>query len=191
MKLTNKQRRFCEEYLIDLNATQSAIRAGYSEKTAGQIGEQNLKKLEIQSLISILQEKKSKELNISQNKVLNELCKVAFGDVKNYFDAKGNLIDISKLENQISASIKSITVQQDKIEKNNKNVIETSIKKIESYDKLRALDTINKMLGYYAPIKQDHTTNGKDISSPFVSEKDEKDYKDYLAKKYNFKKQLL
>lgn len=49
--MTEKQKRFADEYLIDLNATQAAIRAGYSEKTAGQIGEQNLKKLEIQEYI--------------------------------------------------------------------------------------------------------------------------------------------
>ena len=46
-KLTEKQKRFCDEYLIDLNATQAAIRAGYSAKTAGRIGGENLKKLEI------------------------------------------------------------------------------------------------------------------------------------------------
>ena len=53
-KLTAKQERFCQEYMIDLNATQAAIRSGYCEKTAGQIGEQNLKKLEIQKAINNL-----------------------------------------------------------------------------------------------------------------------------------------
>ena len=51
-KLTAKQERFVAEYLIDLNATQAAIRAGYSKKTAGQIGEQNLKKLEIAAAVA-------------------------------------------------------------------------------------------------------------------------------------------
>ncbi|NTW71381.1 MAG: terminase small subunit [Eubacteriaceae bacterium] len=45
-KLTQKQKRFCDEYLIDLNAIQASIRAGYSVKTAGQIGDENLKKPE-------------------------------------------------------------------------------------------------------------------------------------------------
>lgn len=63
MALTDKQQRFCEEYLIDLNATQAAIRAGYSEKTANEQGAQNLVKLS--SYISELKAEKSKELNIT------------------------------------------------------------------------------------------------------------------------------
>ena len=68
--LTDKQKRFCEEYLIDLNATQAAIRAGYSENTAQQIGSENLSKLVIQEYISKHKESKSKELNITLNDML-------------------------------------------------------------------------------------------------------------------------
>lgn len=76
-KLTDKQIRFCQEYVIDLNATQSAIRAGYSEKTAGQIGEQNLKKLEIQEYISELQQSKSEELNITFDSIARDVHEIA------------------------------------------------------------------------------------------------------------------
>ena len=69
-ELTDKQKRFCEEYLIDLNATQAAIRAGYSENTAQQIGSENLSKLVIQEYISKHKESKSKELNITLNDML-------------------------------------------------------------------------------------------------------------------------
>lgn len=69
-ELTEKQKRFCQEYVIDLNATQAAIRAGYSENSAGQIGEQNLKKLEIENFIKELQSDKSDELNITFNDML-------------------------------------------------------------------------------------------------------------------------
>ena len=68
--LTDKQKRFCEEYLIDLNATQAAIRAGYSENTAQQIGSENLSQLVIQEYISKHKESKSKELNITLNDML-------------------------------------------------------------------------------------------------------------------------
>ena len=70
MELTDKQQRFCEEYLIDLNATQAAIRAGYSENTAQQIGSENLSKPVIQQYISKYKESKSKELNITLNDML-------------------------------------------------------------------------------------------------------------------------
>lgn len=149
MELTDKQKRFCEEYMIDLNASQSAIRAGYSEDSAKEQGSRLLTNANIQEYISELKQSKSEELNISQNMVLKELMKVAFGDVKNYFDDNGRLIDINELENQISASIKSVTVQQEKITSDGKSTFESSIKKIESYDKLKALEIINKMLGFY------------------------------------------
>lgn len=149
MALTDKQKRFCEEYVIDLNATQAAIRAGYSGKTAGQIGEQNLKKLEIQNYIQELQQKKSEELNITQNDILKELVKIAFGDVKNYFNEQNNLINISELENSVSASIKSVTVQTEKREIYGELSVETSVKKLESHDKLKAIDLLNRMLGNY------------------------------------------
>lgn len=81
-KLTEKQKRFCEEYLIDLNATQAAIRAGYSVKTAYSIGEENLKKPEIQKMISELQNKQSERTQITADTVLKELEKIAFADTE-------------------------------------------------------------------------------------------------------------
>lgn len=72
-KLTPKQQRFVDEYLIDLNATQAAIRAGYSEKTAGAIGEQNLKKLEIQTVIQAALKSRQQRTELSQDEVLNDL----------------------------------------------------------------------------------------------------------------------
>ena len=61
MGLNEKQKRFCDEYVIDYNATQSAIRAGYSEKTAYSIGQRMLKKVEIQKQIAELTTEKKKE----------------------------------------------------------------------------------------------------------------------------------
>ena len=77
-KLTEKQKRFCEEYLIDLNATQSAIRSGYSVKTARQIAQRMLTNVDIQSYIQELREKQSKRTEITADKVLEELGSVAF-----------------------------------------------------------------------------------------------------------------
>lgn len=75
-KLTPKQKRFVEEYLVDLNATQAAIRAGYSQRTAGQIGEQNLKKLEIKQAIQEAQSKRAERTELTQDYVIQELIKV-------------------------------------------------------------------------------------------------------------------
>jgi phage terminase small subunit len=83
---TAKQARFVEEYLIDLNATQAAIRAGYSAKTAGQIGEQNLRKLEIASAISDAQAQRSKRTEITADQVLRELARVGFANLSDVTD---------------------------------------------------------------------------------------------------------
>lgn len=82
MALTDKQRRFVEEYLIDLNATQAAIRAGYSQKTARQIGEENLSKPDIASAVQEAQVARSKRTEITQDMVLRELAKIGFSDIR-------------------------------------------------------------------------------------------------------------
>lgn len=81
-KLTNKQKRFCEEYLIDLNATQAAVRAGYSEKTADRIANQNLKKLEVQQYLQKLMQDRSERTKISADDVVRELERIAMTDTE-------------------------------------------------------------------------------------------------------------
>ena len=75
-KLTPKQKRFVEEYLVDLNATQAAIRAGYSEKTAYSIGSENLSKPEIQTAVAEAQNERSERIKISSDWVLASAVQV-------------------------------------------------------------------------------------------------------------------
>lgn len=75
--LTDKQQRFVEEYLIDLNATQAAIRAGYSEKTAYSVGHENLKKPEIQKAIEEAKNKLSERTELTVDMVVQGLLKEA------------------------------------------------------------------------------------------------------------------
>ena len=79
-KLTAKQQRFCDEYLIDLNATQAAIRAGYSKKTAYSIGQENLKKPELKKYIDERMAEKEKTLIADQDEVLMYLTSVLRGE---------------------------------------------------------------------------------------------------------------
>lgn len=79
-KLTAKQQRFCDEYLIDLNATQAAIRAGYSKKTAKQIGQQNLTKLDLKEYIEKRMAEKEAALVADQDEVLKYLTSVLRGE---------------------------------------------------------------------------------------------------------------
>lgn len=79
-KLTAKQQRFCDEYLIDLNATQAAIRAGYSKKTANRIGTENLSKPVIRQYIDARMAEKESKLIASQDEVLRYLTSVLRGE---------------------------------------------------------------------------------------------------------------
>ena len=80
MAMTNKQKRFADEYLVDLNATQAAIRAGYSEKTARQIGEQNLSKLDIKTYIEEQIQQLHNERTADAQEVVEYLTSVLRGE---------------------------------------------------------------------------------------------------------------
>lgn len=90
-KLTEKQQRFVDEYLIDLNATQAAIRAGYSVKTANEQGSQNLAKLSIQQAIAKQMAERSKRTGINQDRVVLELAKIALVKMTDIVDSQGRI----------------------------------------------------------------------------------------------------
>lgn len=77
-KLTQKQKKFSEEFVVDNNATQAAIRAGYSEKSAYSIGHENLKKPKIQKYISQLTEARNLRTQVTADRILQELATMAF-----------------------------------------------------------------------------------------------------------------
>lgn len=78
--MTPKQERFAAEYLVDLNATQAAIRAGYSAKTAYSVGQENLKKPELQSLIGDLMRERASRVELTADRVIAEIAAMAFYD---------------------------------------------------------------------------------------------------------------
>jgi len=113
MNLTPKQKRFCEEYLIDLNATQAAIRAGYSKKTANEQGARLLVNVSVQTEIQKLMKKREKRTEITQDRVLEELFYLGFSNIKDYVDAstaKGFVTfkDIEKIPDEKARAIEAI-----------------------------------------------------------------------------------
>ena len=88
MALRPKQQRFVDEYLTDLNATQAAVRAGYSRKTANRIASENLTKPDIRGAISQAQRLRSERTEVTQDRVIQEIAKIAFFDVSRMFDGK-------------------------------------------------------------------------------------------------------
>lgn len=111
--LTEKQKRFVKEYLIDLNATAAARRAGFSYKNADKIGYQLLGKTRVSEAIKKEMSHRAKNLGITADRVLNELAKLAFVDITQIvsFDSKhGILLNTSdKIDASALAAVKSIT----------------------------------------------------------------------------------
>lgn len=148
-KLTEKQKKFCEEYLVDLNALQAAIRAGYSEKTAGAIGHENLNKPEIQLYIQARQKKLQSNTGITQERVLQEYARIAFADPRRFFLDDGSLREVTTLDDNEAAILSSIETEKEALKDGDKLVGETVTKKIKFWDKLKALEALGKHLGIF------------------------------------------
>lgn len=144
MALTEKQRRFVDEYLIDLNATQAAIRAGYSVKRASEIGYQLLQKTTVQQAISEKMAERSKRTGINQDRILMELARIALlnsANVVNYEDAT---IKEDALPDDLAA-VASVKVKRFPTKDGGEGIE----REIKFCDKVRALELAGKHLGMF------------------------------------------
>ena len=142
--MTKKQKRFVEEYLIDLNATQAAIRAGYSPDTAGAIGAENLKKPEIKKHIDRAMAERSRRTGVNADRVMMELAKIGFAKITDVVDPETAKIKENAAEEDLAA-IQSVKVKPTEFG------IEREIK---LYDKRAALVDLGKHLGMFLPDKE-------------------------------------
>jgi phage terminase small subunit len=142
MALTPKQERFIAEYLIDLNATQAAIRAGYSPKTAGQQGDRLLKNVQIASAITKGKSAQVERAELSAAMVLEELRRLATVDIRSYYDALGNLKPMSELTPEQGAALAGVETLKRNVTAGD-GVMDT-VYKIKLWDKTRALEMLAK-----------------------------------------------
>lgn len=150
MALTRKQQRFVSEYLVDLNATRAAIRAGYSAKNADKIGSQLLGKTRVADAVASGQSKRLSKLDISAERVLSELARIGFSDVRAWFDADGRLRPLTDLTDDAARVVASVEVLREKTRKvgnGNGYTIEEAVVKVRAWDKVRALELLAKNLG--------------------------------------------
>jgi phage terminase small subunit len=167
--LTAKQERFCQEYLIDFNATQAAIRAGYSKKTAFSIGVENLRKPLIAEHIQTIRKKDAVDAGITREMVLQGYKKLAFYDARKFYDGNGNLLSVPELDEETSFALAGFEVMEEKGGDGHGNqVLLGYTKKIKMSDRKAALDSLCKVLGFNAPDKVSQTdTEGNDVK-PFT-----------------------
>lgn len=155
-ELTDKQRLFVSEYLIDLNATQAAIRAGYSAKTANKIGPELLGKTCIKRLIQVAKDERLERNKITQDRVLQEYAKIGFVDIKDFlsFRTAKTVIDHDKDTGEPIIDHAQIIEMNDSNQVDGTVIQEVSISPkgvftFKLHDKIKALDALSKHTGVF------------------------------------------
>ncbi len=150
--LTEKQRIFCEVYCRVWNATKAALQAGYSEKTSYSIGQENLKKPECANYIQHIKDNALEFAGVSMLRNAQHLAMVAYGSGADLREAWKDLKQWEELPDEVKATIAEVTTTTRTIIGFEK-VAELETVKIKQYDKLKALEMLNKMGGFNAPEK--------------------------------------
>ena len=159
--LPPKQQRFVLEYLIDLNATQAALRAGYAKTTAEKQASRLLGIVGVQEAISQRQADLATKLEITTERVAKEYAILAFLDYRIFFDGLGQLIPINELSGDAAAALASIETVMigsgDDVD---------FVKKIRTYDKLKALGDLAKHLGFFREDNDQHGVHTVIVHDP-------------------------
>lgn len=147
-KWTPLRRLFVLEYLVDLNAKEAAIRAGYSAHTAKQIGSELRQIPEIKEAIEKKISKRAERIEITTDMVLQEQAKIAFHDPRKFFNPDGTLKAIVDLDDHTAACVAGFEIDEvKKTDKNGTNIIATTMKKLKIADKRAGLVDLGKHLG--------------------------------------------
>ncbi len=145
MDLTPKQARFVSEYLIDLNGTQAAIRAGYSKATANEQASRLLASVSVSKAVQAGQKAKFARNELSADRVMEEYRRVGFIDHRTFFDAHGNLKPIAEWDEVQGAAVASTEI----VIKNAAagDGVTDRVLKLKTWDKMKALNDLAKHFG--------------------------------------------
>lgn len=157
--LTPKQQRFVEEYLIDLNASKAAIRAGYSARTAGSQAHDLLKKPEIQLAIAQARARTAQRLELTRDMIIEQYRRIGFSDVRKFFDAYGQLKPITELDDETAAAVQGFEVEMQRTDPN-PDAPPVPVLKVKWADRKAALDSIMKAQGWNSAEKHEVTGKG-------------------------------
>lgn len=141
--MTNKQAQFVEEYLIDLNATQAAIRAGYSPNTAQEIGAENLKKPMIKAAVDAAMAERSTRTGVNQDRVVRELARIAFVKITDVANSDGTIK--TDASDDDLACIESI-----KVKRSDNDTGYMFEREVKLSSKMKALELLGKHLGMFS-----------------------------------------
>lgn len=139
--LNARQLRFIDEYLVDLNATQAAIRAGYSKRTASEQGYALLRNPQVAPAIEAKRKELAHATGVTRERVIQELAGIAFFDVRKLFNEAGAMKPIHDLDDETARAIASIEIESP----TERSPVWT--KKVKAWDKKGALEALLKHLG--------------------------------------------
>ncbi len=143
--LTARQARFVQEYLVDLNAKQAAIRAGYSPRSAETNGNRMLRNAQVAAAVRVAKAERERRTEITSDRVLRELARVAFFDPRKLFGADGQPLPIAELDDDAAAVVAGLEVS---VAHNDDGTV-TRVAKIKLADKLAALEKLGRHLGLF------------------------------------------
>lgn len=145
-KLTPKQKRFCQEFIIDSNATQAFIRAGFAPRSAHVHSCGMMAKPQIQDEIARLQMERAKRLELKADDVLLELLRLARVDLKAAYDENGNLKPVHEIPEDTRRAIAGIEIEElfEGHGKDRKHV--GTLRKVKFWDKVKSLELLGKHL---------------------------------------------
>jgi phage terminase small subunit len=147
--LTPKIKRFCEEYIKDLNKTQAAIRAGYSEKTAKTQASRLLTKVNVQDYVATLKQKLSDKNEGLAQRVIDELSKLGFANIQDYIDKDNEVKDLTTITRDKAAAIESIKKTVTKFGGSGSPAGKKTTIQFKLYDKISALEKLGRHLGIF------------------------------------------
>lgn len=142
--LTPKQHRFVEEYLVDLNATQACIRAGYSARTAGKIGSQLLGKTGISEAIARRRQVIADRAEVTVERIVREAAAIAFHDARKLFHEDGRLKAPHELDDETAAAIAGIEVETLFVGRGDAKAAVGTLSKVKRWEKTKALELLAK-----------------------------------------------
>jgi len=157
-KLTDKERVFCHEYIVDWNKSRAARAAKYSENTCAEIGYENMRKPHIIQYVDFIKNDLEIESGVSKLRNLKELAKIAYSSIAALHNTWITLKDFNELTEDQTAAIESTDTKTMKVGED--GGIEIEYVKIKLYPKLTAIKLINEMMGYDAVQNINHTNAG-------------------------------
>lgn len=140
LRRADKRTRFAYEYLKDRNATQAAIRAGYSESCAAAQGSRLLKDARVMAIVGQKVEAVLTELEVDGERILKELAKIAFADLKGAFDEAGNLLPLAQIPDELRGAIGTIEATEGGEDGGR-------VRKVKTWEKVKALELLMRHKG--------------------------------------------